>query len=108
MKSAAKIETWEIARHDGRGRRLAAAGEREALIAAYRASGLIRRLNNAGGTTSTSKVVSSPIQWPRKGVHPRGRTFSASALLAVRTDWRFKGHVSVLGGTTDGWHVVDS
>ncbi len=40
MKSAALIETLEIARHDGWGRRLAAVGEREALIAAYHASGL--------------------------------------------------------------------
>ena len=37
------IETLEIARHDGRGRRLAAAGEREALIAAYHASGMTQR-----------------------------------------------------------------
>ena len=43
MKSAAGVETLEIAKHDGRGRRLAAAEEREALIAAYETSGMTQR-----------------------------------------------------------------
>ena len=34
------MEALEVAKHDGRGRRLAAAGERKKLLAAYRASGL--------------------------------------------------------------------
>jgi len=40
MKSLEEVETLEVAKHDGRGRRLAAAGEREKLLVAYHASGL--------------------------------------------------------------------
>jgi hypothetical protein len=40
MKSPEEVETLEVAKHDGRGRRLAAAGERKKLLAAYQASGL--------------------------------------------------------------------
>ena len=40
MKSAEAVETLEVAKHDGRGRRLAAAEERTKLLAAYHASGL--------------------------------------------------------------------
>lgn len=38
-----EVETLELAKHDGRGRRLAAAGEREKLLAAFRASGLTQQ-----------------------------------------------------------------
>lgn len=40
MKSLAEVETLEVAKHDGRGRRLAAAEERGKLLAAYHGSGL--------------------------------------------------------------------
>jgi hypothetical protein len=40
MKSPEEVETLEVAKHDGRGRRLEAAGERKKLLAAYQASGL--------------------------------------------------------------------
>lgn len=43
MKSLAGVETLEIAKHDGRGRRLTAAAERAKLLAAYHASGLTLR-----------------------------------------------------------------
>ena len=36
----AEVESLEVAKHDGRGRRLAAAQERGKLLTAYRASGL--------------------------------------------------------------------
>lgn len=43
MKSLAEVETLELAKQDGRGRRLAAAAEREKLLVAYQASGLTQR-----------------------------------------------------------------
>jgi len=43
MKSATGVETLEIGRNDRRGRRLAGAGERDALIAAYETSEMTQR-----------------------------------------------------------------
>ncbi len=43
MKSLAEVETLELAKQDGRGRRLAAAEERGKLLIAYAASGLTQR-----------------------------------------------------------------
>jgi hypothetical protein len=43
MKTAGIVETLEIAKHDEKGRRLADAGEKETLIAAYQASGMTQR-----------------------------------------------------------------
>jgi hypothetical protein len=43
MKSSETVETLEIPRHDEKGRRLAQAGEKRALIAAYETSGLTQR-----------------------------------------------------------------
>jgi hypothetical protein len=43
MKSSAVVETLEIAKHDERGRRIADAQEREALITGYAASGMTQR-----------------------------------------------------------------
>jgi transposase-like protein len=43
MKSPVAIETLEVARQDGRGRRLAGGAEREALIAAFAQSGMTQQ-----------------------------------------------------------------
>ncbi len=43
MKSSAVVETLEIAKHDERGRRIADAQEKEALITGYAASGMTQR-----------------------------------------------------------------
>ena len=43
MKSSAVVETLQIAKHDERGRRIADAQEREALMAGYAASGMTQR-----------------------------------------------------------------
>jgi|SRR5271165_6988935 len=43
MKSSAVVETLEIAKHDERGRRIADAQEKEALMTGYAASGMTQR-----------------------------------------------------------------
>lgn len=43
MKSSAVVETLEIAKHDERGRRIADAQEKEALIAGYATCGMTQR-----------------------------------------------------------------
>lgn len=43
MKSSAAVETLVIAKHDERGRRIADAKEKEALLAAYAASGMTQQ-----------------------------------------------------------------
>ena len=43
MKSSAAVESLEIAKHDERGRRIADAGEKEALMVAYATSGMTQR-----------------------------------------------------------------
>jgi hypothetical protein len=43
MKSSAVVETLQIAKHDERGRRIADAQEKEALMEAYAASGMTQR-----------------------------------------------------------------
>ena len=43
MKSSAVVETLQIAKHDERGRRIADAQEKEALMAGYAASGMTQR-----------------------------------------------------------------
>jgi len=43
MKSSAAVETLQIAKHDERGRRIADAQEKEALMTGYAASGMTQR-----------------------------------------------------------------
>jgi len=43
MKSSAVVETLQIAKHDGRGRRIADGPEKEALMVGYAASGMTLR-----------------------------------------------------------------
>ena len=43
MKSSAVVETLQVAKHDERGRRIADAQEKEALMAGYAASGMTQR-----------------------------------------------------------------
>ncbi len=43
MKSSAVVETLEIAKHDERGRRIADAQEKEALMVGFAASGMTQR-----------------------------------------------------------------
>jgi hypothetical protein len=43
MKSSAVVETLQIAKHDERGRRIADAQEKEALMAGYATSGMTQR-----------------------------------------------------------------
>jgi transposase-like protein len=43
MKSSSVVETLQIAKHDERGRRIADAQEKEALMAGYAASGMTQR-----------------------------------------------------------------
>jgi transposase-like protein len=43
MKSSAVVETLQIAKHDERGRRIADAQEKEALMVGYAASGMTQR-----------------------------------------------------------------
>ena len=43
MKSSAVVETLQLAKHDERGRRIADAQEKEALLTGYAASGMTQR-----------------------------------------------------------------
>jgi len=70
MKSSAVVETLQIAKHDERGRRIADAQEKEALMAAYAASGMTQR--------------TSPPQSPRGLRPPRPRRASPKPLRRLR------------------------